>query len=138
MQPVTPLKVVPANSALRLRAILDFEDSESGSKRTAGDEWLFEGPGKKSVVFIYLFIFSYSLSFAGNLGQLKHLHEHATNIYWSMQHFGVSRRWCGCRCVEFLMCAQMLMHRNSTLGKKYIKSAVNRVDFFVGVGRVCD
>lgn len=57
VQPVTPLKVVPANSALRMRAILDFEDSESGSKRTAGDEWLFEGPGKKSVVFIYLFIF---------------------------------------------------------------------------------
>ncbi|XP_076435145.1 major vault protein-like isoform X2 [Babylonia areolata] len=44
-QPVTPLKVVPANSALRLRAVLDFEDADSGSKRTAGDEWLFEGPG---------------------------------------------------------------------------------------------
>jgi major vault protein len=43
-QPVAPLKVVVANSALRLRAILDFED-ESGEKRTAGDEWLFEGPG---------------------------------------------------------------------------------------------
>lgn len=43
-QPVTPLKVVPANSALRLRSVLDFED-ESGEKRTAGDEWLFEGPG---------------------------------------------------------------------------------------------
>ncbi|ESO97274.1 hypothetical protein LOTGIDRAFT_214098 [Lottia gigantea] len=43
-QPVTPLKIVPANSALRLRAILDFED-ESGEKRIAGDEWLFEGPG---------------------------------------------------------------------------------------------
>lgn len=43
-QPVSPLKVVAANSALRLRAILDFED-ESGEKRTAGDEWLFEGPG---------------------------------------------------------------------------------------------
>ena len=43
-QPVTPLKVVAANSALRLRAILDFED-ETGEKRTAGDEWLFEGPG---------------------------------------------------------------------------------------------
>ncbi|XP_071093773.1 major vault protein-like [Haliotis cracherodii] len=43
-QPVTPLKVVPANSALRLRSILDFED-ETGEKRTAGDEWLFEGPG---------------------------------------------------------------------------------------------
>ncbi|XP_052800912.1 major vault protein-like [Mya arenaria] len=43
-QAVTPLKVVAPNSALRLRAILDFED-ESGEKRTAGDEWLFEGPG---------------------------------------------------------------------------------------------
>ncbi|KAK7088812.1 major vault protein-like isoform X5 [Littorina saxatilis] len=42
-QPVTPLKVVPANSALRLRAVLDFEDADS--KHTAGDEWLFEGPG---------------------------------------------------------------------------------------------
>ncbi|KAK6967558.1 major vault protein [Biomphalaria glabrata] len=42
--PVTALKVVPANSALRIRAILDFED-ENGEKRTAGDEWLFEGPG---------------------------------------------------------------------------------------------
>lgn len=33
-----------ANSAIRLRAMLDFE-SESGEKRVAGDEWLFEGPG---------------------------------------------------------------------------------------------
>ncbi|KAK3703611.1 hypothetical protein QZH41_019149 [Actinostola sp. cb2023] len=40
----TPLKIVVANSALRLRAVLDFED-ESGEKRVAGDEWLFEGPG---------------------------------------------------------------------------------------------
>ena len=44
-QPVSPLKVVAANSALRLRAILDFEDA-SGEKRVAGDEWLFEGPGE--------------------------------------------------------------------------------------------
>ncbi|CAG5128156.1 unnamed protein product [Candidula unifasciata] len=43
-QPVTALKVVQANSALRIRAVLDFED-ENGEKRTAGDEWLFEGPG---------------------------------------------------------------------------------------------
>lgn len=43
-QAVTPLKVVAPNSALRLRAILDFED-DLGEKRTAGDEWLFEGPG---------------------------------------------------------------------------------------------
>lgn len=43
-QPLTALTVVVANSALRLLAILDFED-DSGDKRTAGDEWLFEGPG---------------------------------------------------------------------------------------------
>jgi major vault protein len=36
--------VIPANSALRLKAVLDFDD-ENGVKRTAGDEWLFEGPG---------------------------------------------------------------------------------------------
>ncbi len=41
---VTPLKIVAANSALRLNAVLDFED-DSGEKRVAGDEWLFEGPG---------------------------------------------------------------------------------------------
>jgi major vault protein len=41
---ITPLKVVPANSALRLRSILDFTD-ENGQKYIAGDEWLFEGPG---------------------------------------------------------------------------------------------
>ncbi|KAK2176645.1 hypothetical protein NP493_650g01129 [Ridgeia piscesae] len=43
-QGVTALKVVPANTALRLRAVFDFEDS-NGEKRTAGDQWLFEGPG---------------------------------------------------------------------------------------------
>ncbi len=43
-QNITPLKVIPANSALRLKAVLDFDD-ENGVKRTAGDEWLFEGPG---------------------------------------------------------------------------------------------
>jgi len=45
LQAVTPLKVVAPNSALRLRAILDFDD-ETGDKRIAGDEWLFEGPGR--------------------------------------------------------------------------------------------
>jgi len=44
-QPLTTLTVVVANSALRLLAILDFED-DNGDKRTAGDEWLFEGPGQ--------------------------------------------------------------------------------------------
>lgn len=43
-QAVTPLKIVAANSALRLRAILDYEDE--AEKRVAGDEWLFEGPGR--------------------------------------------------------------------------------------------
>lgn len=43
-QNISPLKVIPANSALRLRAVLDFED-EKKEKRIAGDEWLFEGPG---------------------------------------------------------------------------------------------
>ncbi|GFR31627.1 major vault protein [Trichonephila clavata] len=40
---VTPLTVVPSNTALRLKAIRDFEDDTI--KRIAGDEWLFEGPG---------------------------------------------------------------------------------------------
>ncbi|XP_053115786.1 major vault protein [Hemicordylus capensis] len=41
---VTPLQVVLANTALHLRALLDFEDNQGG-KYVAGDEWLFEGPG---------------------------------------------------------------------------------------------
>jgi len=41
--PVTGLKVVVANSALKLRAIIDFQDGSA--RRVAGDEWLFEGPG---------------------------------------------------------------------------------------------
>ncbi len=40
---MTPLKIVTANSALRLKALLDFEDGDQ--KRIAGDRWLFEGPG---------------------------------------------------------------------------------------------
>lgn len=40
---VTALRVVQANTALRLRASLDFQTEEL--KRIAGDEWLFEGPG---------------------------------------------------------------------------------------------
>ncbi|NXF41561.1 MVP protein, partial [Nyctibius bracteatus] len=43
-QGVTPLQVVLADTALRLRALLDFKD-EDGNKFVAGDEWLFEGPG---------------------------------------------------------------------------------------------
>jgi major vault protein len=41
---VTPLKVVPANTALRLKAVLDFDDEVNHEFRRAGDEWLFEGP----------------------------------------------------------------------------------------------
>uniref|UniRef100_A0A6J0U8B9 Major vault protein n=2 Tax=Pogona vitticeps TaxID=103695 RepID=A0A6J0U8B9_9SAUR len=43
-QDVTPLQVVLANTALHLKALLDFEDDQGG-KYVAGDEWLFEGPG---------------------------------------------------------------------------------------------
>lgn len=41
--PVTLLRVVAPNSALRLSACRDFMDGET--KRCAGDEWLFTGPG---------------------------------------------------------------------------------------------
>jgi major vault protein len=40
---VTPLTIVAADSALRLRAVLDFTDVKV--HRAAGSEWLFEGPG---------------------------------------------------------------------------------------------
>jgi len=40
---VTPLQIVPVDSALRLRCIRDFKDSEGSY--SAGDEWLFKGPG---------------------------------------------------------------------------------------------
>eukprot|EP00039_Didymoeca_costata_P027759 m.19130 g.19130 ORF g.19130 m.19130 type:complete len:865 (-) comp6493_c0_seq1:72-2666(-) len=41
---VTPLTIVPADSAIRLKAILDHT-GEDGTARVAGDEYLFEGPG---------------------------------------------------------------------------------------------
>nr|XP_021556073.1 major vault protein [Neomonachus schauinslandi] len=41
---ITPLQVVLPNTALHLKALLDFED-KNGDKVVAGDEWLFEGPG---------------------------------------------------------------------------------------------
>ncbi|KAF7227582.1 major vault protein [Nothobranchius furzeri] len=51
---VTPLQIVYPDTALRLQALLDFE--EEGLKRIAGDEWLFEGPGtyipRKEVVVL--------------------------------------------------------------------------------------
>ncbi|XP_036401929.1 major vault protein-like [Megalops cyprinoides] len=43
-QDVTALQIVYPDTALRLQALLDFEE-EGGEKRVAGDEWLFEGPG---------------------------------------------------------------------------------------------
>uniref|UniRef100_A0A8P4GGS6 Major vault protein n=1 Tax=Dicentrarchus labrax TaxID=13489 RepID=A0A8P4GGS6_DICLA len=43
-QDVTPLQIVYPDTALRLQALLDF-DEQGGEKRVAGDEWLFEGPG---------------------------------------------------------------------------------------------
>ncbi|KAM6904758.1 major vault protein [Xenentodon cancila] len=54
-QDVTPLQIVYPDTALRLQALLDFED-QAGVKRVAGDEWLFEGPGtyipRKEVVVL--------------------------------------------------------------------------------------
>uniref|UniRef100_A0A3B5QWM1 Major vault protein n=1 Tax=Xiphophorus maculatus TaxID=8083 RepID=A0A3B5QWM1_XIPMA len=54
-QDVTPLQIVYPDTALRLQALLDFED-EGRVKRVAGDEWLFEGPGtyipRKEVVVL--------------------------------------------------------------------------------------
>ena len=41
--PIKKLAVVPAGSALRIRAERDFKDA-AGVVRNAGDEWLFEGP----------------------------------------------------------------------------------------------
>jgi len=47
----TPLQVVQANHALRLRGTRDFDETVQGAdgkdkviRRVAGDEWLFEGP----------------------------------------------------------------------------------------------
>ena len=48
-QNVTPLKVIEPNCALRLRAVLDFVDDD-GQQRRAGDEFLFEGPGKRRLL----------------------------------------------------------------------------------------
>uniref|UniRef100_A0A3Q3MUN7 Major vault protein n=1 Tax=Mastacembelus armatus TaxID=205130 RepID=A0A3Q3MUN7_9TELE len=52
---VTALQIVFPDTALRLQALLDFED-KGKEKRVAGDEWLFEGPGtyipRKEVVVL--------------------------------------------------------------------------------------
>ncbi|KAG9350003.1 hypothetical protein JZ751_026356 [Albula glossodonta] len=54
-QDITALQVVYPDTALRLQALLDFEE-EGGEKKVAGDEWLFEGPGtyipRKEVVVL--------------------------------------------------------------------------------------
>lgn len=54
-QDVTPLQIVYPDTALRLQALLDFQE-DGGEKRVAGDEWLFEGPGtyipRKEVVVL--------------------------------------------------------------------------------------
>ena len=57
---VTALKIVMANSALRLRAILDIEDKDE--KRVAGDEWLFEGPGNCGIEFMNKIVHSSEVS----------------------------------------------------------------------------
>uniref|UniRef100_A0A673BIP4 Major vault protein n=1 Tax=Sphaeramia orbicularis TaxID=375764 RepID=A0A673BIP4_9TELE len=54
-QDVTPLQIVFPDTALRLQALLDFQE-DGGERRVAGDEWLFEGPGtyipRKEVVVL--------------------------------------------------------------------------------------
>ncbi|CAN9505076.1 unnamed protein product [Ophioblennius macclurei] len=54
-QGVTTLQIVYPDTALRLQALLDFEE-DGGERRVAGDEWLFEGPGtyipRKEVVVV--------------------------------------------------------------------------------------
>uniref|UniRef100_A0A4W5PM66 Major vault protein n=1 Tax=Hucho hucho TaxID=62062 RepID=A0A4W5PM66_9TELE len=52
-QNVTALQIVYPDTALRLQALLDFEDV-GGEKRVAGDEWLFEGPGEFSGLMMIL------------------------------------------------------------------------------------
>jgi len=44
---ITPLQIVAPLTALRLRALRDFNEGKEGSqvRRTAGEEWLFQGPG---------------------------------------------------------------------------------------------
>eukprot|EP01126_Amoeba_proteus_P007568 TRINITY_DN12717_c0_g1_i7.p1 TRINITY_DN12717_c0_g1~~TRINITY_DN12717_c0_g1_i7.p1 ORF type:complete len:393 (-),score=106.64 TRINITY_DN12717_c0_g1_i7:183-1274(-) len=42
---IKPLEVVPSNTALRLRALRDFNDKFTGEKHEAGEEWWFTGPG---------------------------------------------------------------------------------------------
>jgi len=42
--PVNPLIIVESNTALRLKALRDFDDRyDRGTKRTVGEEWLFPG-----------------------------------------------------------------------------------------------
>jgi len=40
---ISPLPIVAPNNAIRLMALRDFVD-RAGTKRKAGDEWIFEGP----------------------------------------------------------------------------------------------
>jgi len=44
---ITPLQIVAPLTALRLRALRDFDEGKEGAqvRRTAGEEWLFQGPG---------------------------------------------------------------------------------------------
>lgn len=44
LKSIENLPVVEANSALRLKALTNFESNDV--KRIAGEEWLFEGPGQ--------------------------------------------------------------------------------------------
>ena len=63
----------------------------------------------------FAFVFVYFLSLAGNPGRLirvKHSSRKssATHSYQCVQHFPVCKQWCGCHCLVFSTCVQMLMH----------------------------
>ena len=47
-----------------------------------------------------------------------------------MQHFAVSKQWCGCWCLGFVTCAQMLMNAIAHRGcKNTIRKSAPKVDF---------
>ena len=85
-QVVTQLKVVQANTALRLRAILDFQE-EDRTRKVAGDEWLFEGPGecvRERETIIKLLPLSFGRIIAGSELLFQELHSRIPISYDSL------------------------------------------------------
>ncbi len=78
--------MVPANSALRLRAILDYE-TDDGTKFVAGDEWLFEGPGKYCVLLYCALTFSHSLIVLLTVACIATVHSVIDNLTYHKSIF---------------------------------------------------